>query len=123
MNIAVLGTGYVGLVAGACFAESGNDVVCVDINEEKIHQLRRGEVPIFEPGLSELIKHNAAGGRLSFTTDMATAIQTSEVIFIAVGTPEDVDGSADLTQVLSVAATIGKAMNEFLDTIGRKEHW
>lgn len=111
MNIAVVGTGYVGLVAGACFAESGNDVICVDINEEKIHQLRRGEVPIYEPGLSELIKHNTAAGRLSFTTDVIAAIQTSEIIFVAVGTPEDLDGSADLSQVLNVAATIGKSMN------------
>jgi len=111
MNIAVIGTGYVGLVTGACFAESGHDVICADINEPKIAQLNRGEVPIYEPGLEDLIQNNAAQGRLVFTTDTTYAIQNSEVIFIAVGTPEDMDGSADLSQVLSVAAQIGKVMN------------
>ena len=111
MNIAVIGTGYVGLVTGACFAESGHDVICADISEPKIAQLNRGEVPIYEPGLEDLIQNNAAQGRLVFTTDTTYAIQNSEVIFIAVGTPEDMDGSADLSQVLSVAAQIGKVMN------------
>lgn len=111
MNIAVIGTGYVGLVAGACFAESGNDVICVDINEEKIALLNRGEVPIYEPGLEELIKSNAKAGRICFSTDTVTAIQGSEVIFIAVGTPQDRDGSADLKFVLEVAKTIGTHMN------------
>jgi UDPglucose 6-dehydrogenase len=111
MNIAVIGTGYVGLVTGACFAESGNDVICADISDEKIARLNRGEIPIYEPGLEELIKTNCEGERLTFTTDTTYAIQNSEVIFIAVGTPEDVDGSADLSQVLSVAAQIGKVMN------------
>ncbi len=111
MNIGVIGTGYVGLVAGACFAESGNEVICVDINEDKIAGLKRGEVPIFEPGLEDLIKRNAAQGRLSFTTDIAYGVQQSEVIFIAVGTPQDTDGSADLRFVLGVAESIGKHMN------------
>lgn len=111
MNIAVIGTGYVGLVAGACFAESGNDVVCVDIDKEKIARLNRGEVPIYEPGLEDLISHNTTAGRLTFTTDVVSAVQGSEVIFIAVGTPQDEDGSADLRHVLKVAESIGKAMN------------
>lgn len=111
MNIAVIGTGYVGLVTGACFAEGGNDVICVDINKEKIAQLNNGEIPIYEPGLDELIRNSREAGRIEFTTDTVYAVQNSEVIFIAVGTPEDTDGSADLSQVLGVAASIGKAMN------------
>lgn len=111
MNVAVVGSGYVGLVAGACFAESGNDVVCVDINKEKVARLNSGEIPIYEPGLEELVKNNMEGGRLSFSTDIVTAVQGSEVIFIAVGTPQDIDGSADLGFVLQVAENIGKAMN------------
>lgn len=111
MNIGVIGAGYVGLVAAACFAESGNDVICVDVDEEKVKWLKKGEVPIYEPGLEELLKHNAAAGRLSFTTDITTCVQGSEVIFIAVGTPQDTNGSADLGHVLQVAQNIGKAMN------------
>lgn len=111
MNIAVIGTGYVGLVAGACFAESGNEVIGVDIDAEKIARLNRGEIPIYEPGLDDLISRNAEAGRLTFTTDIQTAIQSSEVIFVAVGTPQDTDGSADLRFVLSVAESIGKHMN------------
>ncbi|MBP9837183.1 MAG: UDP-glucose/GDP-mannose dehydrogenase family protein [Proteobacteria bacterium] len=111
MNVGVIGTGYVGLVAGACFAESGNDVVCVDIDENKIAKLNQGEIPIYEPGLEELIARNKEGGRISFTTDVKTTIQGSEVIFIAVGTPQDTDGSADLRYVLGVAESIGKYMN------------
>lgn len=111
MNIAVIGAGYVGLVTGACFAETGNDVICVDIDKNRIERLNRGEIPIYEPGLDELVKNNAAGGRLVFTTDVVQAIQGSEVIFIAVGTPQDQDGSADLRYVLEVAASIGKNMN------------
>jgi UDPglucose 6-dehydrogenase len=111
MNIAVIGTGYVGLVTGACFAEGGNDVICVDINAEKINALKKGVIPIYEPGLEELITRNVEGGRLNFTTDTVSAVQNSEIIFVAVGTPEDTDGSADLSQVLSVATTIGKCMN------------
>ncbi len=111
MNLAVIGAGYVGLVAGACFAESGNDVICVDKEQKKIEMLSRGEVPIYEPGLSDLIERNVDGGRLSFSTEIENAIKTSEVIFIAVGTPEDEDGSADLRHVLQVAKSIGQCMN------------
>ncbi len=111
MNIAVVGTGYVGLVAGACFAETGNDVICVDVNEKKVEGLRSGIVPIFEPGLEDLVKSNSKAGRLTFTTSLKDAVQAAEVIFIAVGTPQDEDGSADLTHVLAVAKGIGESMN------------
>ena len=111
MKIAVIGTGYVGLVAGACLAETGNDVVCADILEEKIARLNRGEVPIYEPGLEPLIESNLAAGRLTFTTDVPAAVRASDVIFIAVGTPPGEDGSADLKHVLDVARTIGESMN------------
>lgn len=112
MRIAVVGTGYVGLTTGACLAETGNDVICADIVEEKIETLRRGEVPFYEPGLESLVKRNVAEGRLSFTSDVAEAVRASYLIFIAVGTPADEDGSADLTSVLAAAADIGRAMNE-----------
>ena len=111
MNIAVVGSGYVGLVAGACFAEQGNDVVCVDVDARKIAMLEQGQVPIYEPGLEDLIQRNAKLRRLSFTTSLDQAVKGAEVIFIAVGTPQDEDGSADLTHVLAVAKGIGKAMN------------
>jgi UDPglucose 6-dehydrogenase len=111
MNIAVVGTGYVGLVAGACFAETGNEVICVDINQKKVDALNRGEIPIFEPGLEDLVKSNAKAGRLTFTTSIKDAVQVSDIIFIAVGTPQDEDGSADLTHVLAVAKAIGQNMN------------
>jgi UDPglucose 6-dehydrogenase len=113
MKIAVVGTGYVGLVAGACFAESGNDVICVDKDETKIRILRRGKMPIYEPGLEELVRRNRAEGRLSFTTNLPKTVRDSLVIFIAVGTPQDEDGSADLRHVLGVAAEIAKAMNAY----------
>jgi UDPglucose 6-dehydrogenase len=110
MNIAVIGTGYVGLVAGACLAETGNTVVCADLDERKIGSLQRNEIPIFEPGLDAIVVRNQTDGRLSFTTDVERAIGAAEVVFIAVGTPPDEDGSADLSHVLSVAETVGRAM-------------
>src|SRR5262252_1039291 len=111
MKLCVVGTGYVGLVAGTCFAESGNDVVCVDIVAAKIEALQRGEVPIYEPGLAELIRRNVAEGRLAFTIDLPTAVRASRVCFVAVGTPEDHDGSADLSAVLAVGRAIAQAMD------------
>jgi UDPglucose 6-dehydrogenase len=110
MKIGVIGSGYVGLVAGACLAETGNDVICADIDQKKVARLNKGEVPIFEPGLETLIERNLKADRLAFTTDVAAAVRGSHVIFIAVGTPPDEDGSADLSHVLMVARTIGKAM-------------
>ncbi|MEJ2539837.1 MAG: UDP-glucose/GDP-mannose dehydrogenase family protein [Gemmatimonadota bacterium] len=111
MKIAVVGTGYVGLVAGACLAETGNDVICADIDQGKIDRLNEGEIPIYEPGLELLVERNLEEKRLHFTTDVAQAVRDSYVIFIAVGTPPDEDGSADLQHVLSVARTIGRAMD------------
>ena len=111
MRIAVVGTGYVGLVAGACLADTGFDVYCVDIDEPKIERLKRAEIPIYEPGLEQLVQRNLEDGRLRFTTDIREAVQQSDVIFIAVGTPPDEDGSADLKHVLGVAAAIGEHMN------------
>lgn len=111
MKVTVIGTGYVGLVAGACLAETGNDVICADIDEGKVARLNNGEIPIYEPGLEPLVKNNLAAGRLRFTTDVTESIQASNIIFIAVGTPPDEDGSADLQHVLAVAETIGQAMN------------
>src|SRR5688500_10883163 len=111
MNIEVVGSGYVGLVAGACLAETGIDVFCVDIDEEEIRRLQRAEIPIYEPGLEVLVQRNLEEGRLRFTTDIKEAVQASEVIFIAVGTPPDEDGSADLKHALGVAAAIGEHMN------------
>ncbi len=111
MNIAMLGTGYVGLVSGSCFAETGNDVVCVDIDEAKIEQLRQGRVPFYQLGLEELIQRNTREGRLSFSTDLAEAVRHAEAIFIAVGTPQVSAGGADLSQVFAVARDIARAMN------------
>ena len=110
MKVAVIGSGYVGLVLGACLAESGNDVASADIDESKVDRLNAGEVPIYEPGLEPLIARNLAAGRLTFTTNVADAVRKSDVIFIAVGTPPGEDGSADLQHVLAVARTIGQAM-------------
>lgn len=110
MNIAVIGTGYVGLVAGACLAETGNTVVCADLDARKIEMLKQDEIPIFEPGLDAIVTRNQADGRLVFTTDVDSAIAGAEVVFIAVGTPPDEDGSADLSHVLAVAATIGRSI-------------
>jgi UDPglucose 6-dehydrogenase len=111
MHVAVIGSGYVGLVAGACLAETGNDVVCVDKDAEKIARLQRNEIPIYEPGLEPMVQRNQAEGRLTFTTDIAGAVKPARVIFIAVGTPPDEDGSADLKHVLGVAREIGQHMN------------
>ena len=108
MRVAIFGTGYVGLVTGTCLAEVGHDVVCVDIDAAKVEGLRQGVIPIYEPGLEPMVKHNHASGRLDFTTDAAQAINHGEVVFIAVGTPPDEDGSADLQYVLAVARTIGR---------------
>jgi UDPglucose 6-dehydrogenase len=113
MKIAVVGTGYVGLVTGTCFSEFGVDVTCVDKIEEKIHMLQGGEIPIYEPGLEELVHKNMRAGRLQFTTDLAQAIQDSLVIFIAVGTPQGEDGKADLTFVNQVAIAIGENLNGY----------
>ena len=111
MHVAVVGTGYVGLVVGAGLAESGNDVICADISADKIARLNAGEIPIYEPGLETLVERNVQAGRLTFTTDVGQAVRDSEIIFIAVGTPPGEDGSADLKHVLAVAATIGDNMN------------
>lgn len=113
MNIAIVGTGYVGLVSGACFAEMGIDVTCVDIDENKIKRLLNGEIPIYEPGLDDLVKRNVDAGRLHFTTDLTTCLDDVEVVFSAVGTPPDEDGSADLKYVLEVARTFGRNIKKY----------
>ena len=113
MKITIIGTGYVGLVSGACLAELGNDVMCMDVDETKIGMLKRGEIPIYEPGLEALVKRNAAAGRLRFTTDHAESARHGEVQFIAVGTPPDEDGSADLQYVLAAARNIGRHMDGY----------
>lgn len=112
MKLTIIGTGYVGLVAGACFADTGHEVICVDKDEKKIDGLKKGIIPIFEPGLSDIVLRNVESSQLSFTSDLKSAVQESAVIFIAVGTPQDEDGSADLTHVLAVARAIGESMNE-----------
>ncbi|HEY5491733.1 MAG TPA: UDP-glucose/GDP-mannose dehydrogenase family protein [Gemmatimonadaceae bacterium] len=114
MNITVVGSGYVGLVAGACFAETGSSVTCADIDQAKIDGLKQNVLPIFEPGLDTLVERNQAAGRLRFTTDMAAAIGSADVVFIAVGTPPDEDGSADLKHVIAVADAIGRHMTREL---------
>jgi UDPglucose 6-dehydrogenase len=113
MRIAVVGTGYVGLVTGTCFAEFGVLVTCVDVDAEKIAMLQRGKVPIFEPGLEEMVRRNMAEGRLAFSTDLQSAVESALVIFIAVGTPQRDDGSADLTYVREVARGIGQSLREY----------
>ena len=110
MNLTVIGTGYVGLVTGACFSEMGNDVICVDIDDDKISQLKKGKIPIYEPGLEKIVSSNYEDGRLKFTTDIKEALETSNIAFIAVGTPMGEDGSADLQYVLKVASEIGRNM-------------
>ncbi|MDR9406806.1 MAG: UDP-glucose/GDP-mannose dehydrogenase family protein [Spiribacter sp.] len=113
MRLTIFGTGYVGLVTGACFAEVGNDVICVDVDEAKIARLNRGEIPIYEPGLEAMVGRNREAGRLRFTTDADTAVHHGQLQFIAVGTPPDEDGSADLRHVLAVAATIAEHMDDY----------
>src|SRR4051812_14354540 len=113
MNVAIVGTGYVGLVAGACFAERGNDVWCVDNDPVKIENLKKGIIPIYEPGLPEMVERNLREERLTFPTDLDAAVKKSLVIFVAVGTPPTATGSADLTAVLKVASSIGRAMDRY----------
>lgn len=113
MRICMIGTGYVGLVSGACFAEMGNEVWCMDIDIEKVEKLRRGQVPIYEPGLEDIIKRNVKQGRLRFTVDLNEAVKSSLFVFIAVGTPQDEDGAADLTSVLAVAKDVGRLMSDY----------
>lgn len=113
MNLTVIGTGYVGLVAGACLADMGNNVICIDNNQEKLEQLRKGVIPIYEPGLEELVKSNVQEKRLSFSDDLDNAVKNSQVCFIAVGTPQDENGAADLSGVFAVAEQIAKSMNEY----------
>ena len=114
MNIAIVGTGYVGLVSGTCFAETGVNVTCVDVDASKIEKLKNGEIPIYEPGLDQMVLKNVKAGRLNFTTDLASVLNEQDIIFSAVGTPPDEDGSADLKYVLQVAKTIGENMNKYL---------
>ena len=114
MNIAIVGTGYVGLVSGTCFAETGVNVTCVDVDAQKIERLKNGEIPIYEPGLDQLVLKNVKAGRLKFTTDVASILNEQEIVFSAVGTPPEEDGSADLKYVLQVAKTIGEILNRYL---------
>ena len=114
MNIAIVGTGYVGLVSGTCFADTGANVTCVDVDEKKVERLNNGEIPIYEPGHDELVAKNVKAGRLKFTSDLASVLNDQEIVLSAVGTPPDEDGSADLKYVLQVAKTIGKNLNRYL---------
>ena len=113
MKVCVIGSGYVGLVVGACLSEMGNNVICVDNNKDKLISIQKGVLPVYEPGLDELIKTNVCESRLSFTDDIESAVKASKIIFIAVGTPQGEDGSADLKYVYQVADTIGSFMNEY----------
>jgi UDPglucose 6-dehydrogenase len=113
MKIAVVGTGYVGLVLGACLAENGNTVVCVDKDQSKVDMLKAGQMPIYEPGLEEIVRHNEHEERLSFTTDLKSAVEASSIVFIAVGTPQGENGSADLQHVMTVARDVGRALNKY----------
>src|SRR5215471_11258214 len=113
MKIAVVGSGYVGLVLGACLAENGNTVACVDKDESKVATLTAGKMTIYEPGLEEIVRRNVAEERLTFTTDLPASVRASTIVFIAVGTPQDEDGSADLRHVLGVARDIGRALNDY----------
>src|SRR5262245_61074879 len=113
MKIAVVGTGYVGLVLGACLAENGNTVICVDKDQAKVDMLEAGQMPIYEPGLQEMVRRNDHEERLSFTTDLESAVRGSSIVFIAVGTPQGEDGAADLQHVIDVARDIGRSMNKY----------
>lgn len=119
MRVTIFGTGYVGLVSGACMAEMGNHVICVDVDVDKVARLEQGDIPIYEPGLEPLVKRNHDGGRLVFATDAAPAIAHGEAVFIAVGTPPDEDGSADLRYVLAVAKTIGAHMTAYTVVVNK----
>ncbi|WP_114238576.1 UDP-glucose/GDP-mannose dehydrogenase family protein [Dyella sp. C9] len=119
MKVTIFGTGYVGLVTGACLAEMGNHVVCVDIDARKVERLKQGEIPIYEPGLEPIVKRNHASGQLDFTTEAAPAIEHGQVVFIAVGTPPDEDGSADLKYVLGVARTIGQYVDRYTVVVNK----
>lgn len=108
MNVGIVGTGYVGLVTGACFSEMGMNVTCIDIDKKKIEKLQNGQIPIYEPGLQEIVQRNSKKGRLHFATDLASVLDSLSVVFVAVGTPPGEDGSADLSYVLNVASEFGK---------------
>ena len=114
MKLVVVGTGYVGLVTGACFAEMGNHVICVDVDRDKLARLNRGEVPIYEPGLGQIVERNFTRGSLEFTDDLKAALESAQVAMIAVGTPPGEDGSADLRYVLDVAQSLGEHMTDYL---------
>src|SRR3954452_22697041 len=114
MKIVIVGTGYVGLVTGACLAEVGLDVTCIDVNEQKIENLKKGILPIFEPGLETIVESNYKKGRLQFSTSLSEAIKGAQVLFIAVGTPPGEDGSADLKYVLQVAETTGNCIEDYI---------
>lgn len=113
MNISIIGTGYVGLVTGTCFAETGNDVICVDIDEKKVEKMKAGVVPIFEPGLEVLFERNTKNGRLKFTTDLASSVKASQIIFLALPTPPGEDGAADLSYVLGVADQLSRIITKY----------
>ncbi|MEP7043770.1 MAG: UDP-glucose/GDP-mannose dehydrogenase family protein [Dokdonella sp.] len=119
MRVTIFGTGYVGLVTGTCLAEVGNDVICVDVDADKIARLERGEIPIYEPGLEPLVRANRASGHLKFTTDATAGIAHAQLVFIAVGTPPDEDGSADLSHVLTVARTIGQTLSRYVVIVNK----
>lgn len=119
MKIAVVGTGYVGLVTGTCFAETGNTVTCVDIDQTKVERMQRGHIPIYEPGLEELFRRNIGEGRLSFTTDLAVAVKAADIIFLALPTPPNEDGSADLSYILGVASDLGKLIDHYAIVIDK----
>jgi len=122
MRIVIVGTGYVGLVTGTCFAEMGNNVICVDTNAQKIEMLQNGKIPIYEPGLEEMVIRNMESGELKFSTSLATSLAKAQVVFIAVGTPMGEDGSADINAVLRVAESIGELMTSDLAVISQKSH-